>query len=661
MRKQKHRVLIKETESPQKLKELKEKKRKRVRKYRKSLKNCEHEQDHSPGATPYRSRQALGKALKRARHSLPSSPQKKHFVVREIAKSIGLDVSVSPTSAKRSIITEETISLVNDFYNNNDISWQAPGRKDHVIIRETNEEGEKVKKIVQARYLMMSLREAHTKFMEENPDTKIGLSKFCDLRPAHVKLFDHLPHQVCVCSYHENVRLILVALKKYSDLSTDFSSFVNQIVCDSQSKECMSNECLVCKDKLNSFSPQNPSTSIVYHQWQTSNSRVEKVAIMSTVQEAFDELKQQSKHFLLHTYIKRKQSCAFKWLVSECNGQKIILQVDFSENATITAQREIQAEYWSHVQVTIFTAHAWIKEGVNLSIAIVSDDLNHTKYSVYTYMQFIFGCLKEKYASIETIDIFSDGASSQFKQRYLFSNLHSWEMEHDVKLSWNFFATSHGKGVVDGIGGTVKRTGWRHVKAEKHHITSTQEYATFANELCQNILVQYIPKDEVEKNHAFLDVRWDGVLSVPGTQQLHCIKSHGKDKLQVSDITDAGHFNIYQIRRSQQDQQQLPSVHETTPEQDNISYTENPSPPEQLKVGEWVIVNYEGEKFPGEITSTSSENQEVEVRVMHKSGGGWKWPTCEDKIFCEVEDVERKIKPPTAAGHRGQFVFEDFF
>ena len=101
---------------------------------------------------------------------------------------------------------------------------------------------------------MMSLREAHKKFMEENPDAKIGLSKFCDLRPAHVKLFDHLPHQVCVCSYHKNVRLFLVALKSDSDLSTNFSTFVNQIVCDSQSKECMSKECLACKDKLNIFS-----------------------------------------------------------------------------------------------------------------------------------------------------------------------------------------------------------------------------------------------------------------------------------------------------------------------------------------------------------------------------------------------------------------------
>ena len=57
---------------------------------------------------------------------------------------------------------------------------------------------------------------------------------------------------------------------------------------------------------------------------------------------------------------------------------------------------------------------------------------------------------------------FSDSATSQLKQRYHFSNLHSWEMEHDIKLSWNFFATCRGKGIIDGIGGTVKRTVWKH-------------------------------------------------------------------------------------------------------------------------------------------------------------------------------------------------------
>ena len=78
-------------------------------------------------------------------------------------------------------------------------------------------------------------------------------------------------------------------------------------------------------------------------------------------------------------------------------------------------------------------------------------------------------------------------------------------------------------------------------------ITSAQEQATLAEKLCPNIVVQYITKDEVEKNRVFLDVQWEKVFTVPGTIQLHFIKPHGSNKVQVSDITDAGQFQVYQI------------------------------------------------------------------------------------------------------------------
>ncbi len=79
--------------------------------------------------------------------------------------------------------------------------------------------------------------------------------------------------------------------------------------------------------------------------------------------------------FLLHTYVKRKQEASFKSLVEKCDGKSIVLQVDFSENATIASQREVQSAHWNHGQATLFTAHAWItSEGQNL--VIVSDDFN---------------------------------------------------------------------------------------------------------------------------------------------------------------------------------------------------------------------------------------------------------------------------------------------
>jgi len=40
---------------------------------------------------------------------------------------------------------------------------------------------------------------------------------------------------------------------------------------------------------------------------------------------------------------------------------------------------------------------------------------------------------------------------------------------------------------------------------------------------------------------------------------------------------------------------------------------------------------------------------------MTRSAKTWKWPTPEDKLFCNKKDVLRIITPPTVAGNRGQF------
>ena len=153
----------------------------------------------------------------------------------------------------------------------------------------------------------MSLKEGYNKFIikKSNSDTKIGISKFCELRPQCVKLFDHITHQVCVCPYHENIRLLLTALKGYTQLSVDFRSFIDQVTCDSSKKECMSSVCATCSDKINQFTPSNAEATVRYYQWQ-SNDKIDKVEIIGTIGDAFLELKRLLKDFLLHTYVKRK-------------------------------------------------------------------------------------------------------------------------------------------------------------------------------------------------------------------------------------------------------------------------------------------------------------------------------------------------------------------
>ena len=107
-----------------------------------------------------------------------------------MAKEVGLTVRGQPSCQSQKGLSDVTVKLVTDYYCKNEVSWQVPGRKDCVIIHELTSSGEKVKKTIQRRYLLMSLKEAYHLFKSEHENLPVGISKFCDLRPQNVKLFD---------------------------------------------------------------------------------------------------------------------------------------------------------------------------------------------------------------------------------------------------------------------------------------------------------------------------------------------------------------------------------------------------------------------------------------------------------------------------------------
>ena len=80
----------------------------------------------------------------------------------------------------------------------------------------------------------------------------------------------------------------------------------------------------------------------------------------------------------------------------------------------------------------------------------------------------------------------------------------------------------------------------------------------------------------------------------------------------------------------------------------------------KVAVSDWVIVTYDGLKYPGEVISVDRNMQEVRVSVMHPSGAFWKWPRPVDSILYRWTNVVKKIDPPEVAGGCGQFRFEDF-
>lgn len=58
-----------------------------------------------------------------------------------------------------------------------------------------------------------------------------------------------------------------------------------------------------------------------------------------------------------------------------------------------------------------------------------------------------------KHPAMKEIHIFSDGAASQFKNKFIwcFMSTTFKELFPALRVQWHFFATSHGKGAVDGV------------------------------------------------------------------------------------------------------------------------------------------------------------------------------------------------------------------
>lgn len=86
--------------------------------------------------SPYKSPKTLSKAVCRVSRALPSSPRKCLKVVKEIASKYipqvkCLEQAKAATNRK---VSQEIENCVSNFYQKNDISWQAPGKKDCITL-----------------------------------------------------------------------------------------------------------------------------------------------------------------------------------------------------------------------------------------------------------------------------------------------------------------------------------------------------------------------------------------------------------------------------------------------------------------------------------------------------------------------------------------------
>lgn len=575
-------------------------------------------------AKAYSTPSSLNRAVKRTLNTLPQSPRKRRKVVTKLTQQFEAEYSAEPEAAEpeqlpppppANKIPDEIRNRIQEFYLRSDISWTAPGRKDSItVVRD----GKKVKE--QRHYLLMTIQEAFALYKEENPNDSVKLTSFKSFRPDVVLFRSDMPHNVCVCQYHENVNLILQGLGRINTIPDNHKLLLRTLCCDIDNENCIFGKCETCQRKISTDSlaelvddDELLSENAKWFKWiRTDEGKMAKVEETGTVNDALQLLADKLPAFKIHCFIKSKQAAEFVLAYSNPRPNHAVMQIDFSENAAIIEQDEVQSAHWSHIQVTIFTAVAWIMEDTK-SYCITSDTQSHDKYTAAVFLNTLIDNLRAAMpGELTDLDIFSDGAGQHFKQKYMFLFISSLLESKGIRIHWHFFATSHGKGAVDGIGGTVKRTVFSGVKSRRYHITNAEEYASCAKELLKSTTILHVSSAEINDMKPELDKLWGAAITVPGTHNVHCVRTISHGVVSVSNYSrqvGSTHCLLPQAAIDTQD---------TTFKPENNPSDETPIPDETPIADETPIIEY----VPSQSVPDPSSEEEKEAASFVVAG---KW------------------------------------
>lgn len=146
----------------------------------------------------------------------------------------------------------------------------------------------------------------------------------------------------------------------------------------------------------------------------------EKVLKGITVVDAFKSLTEKLLTFKTHCFVKVKQATAFHQLYTAPASQCAVLQTDFSENALIVQQDEVQGAHLYHPQVTLLTALAWTMRRTP-SFVGVSDSLVHDKYTAAAIcsVKSSASCNRARHHQSHVLACFPDGAAQHFRQKFM--------------------------------------------------------------------------------------------------------------------------------------------------------------------------------------------------------------------------------------------------
>lgn len=208
-------------------------------------------------------------------------------------------------------------------------------------------------------------------------------------------------------------------------------------------------------------------------------------------------------------------------VVNNLRDYEALIICDFSENYDTKMSEEIQSLHFgaSKGQVTLHTGVIYSQNKCQ-SFCSVSPNISHKPAAIWAHLAPVLNVIKEETPTVSVIHFYSDGPTSQYRQKHNFY-LHS----HFIKSlnfkhsTWSFFEAGHGKGVADGIGGTVKRVLDKQVCFGRDVSDAKEAFEILKNTM-KVIKIFYIEDEAIDKISFMLP---NTILPLKGTFEVHQI------------------------------------------------------------------------------------------------------------------------------------------
>ena len=178
-------------------------------------------------------------------------------------------------------------------------------------------------------------------------------------------------------------------------------------------------------------------------------------------------------------------------------------------------------------------------------------------------------------------------------------------------LSWNFFATSHRKRAVDGIGGRIKHDVYNTTLSKGLVIKNLDDFVDVAEHCSKNITILKCTKKHVLSTVKQVDEDISDSAGIPGTHKMHCVKVLAPYVIETKE-------HYYSMKAPSQ--HTFKSSVKDTPDSSAVDHQyQKIENIESVSQGQWLLVEYEKEFFLGIVLSVSASS--AHVRCLEKPYG----------------------------------------